>query len=95
MNIEKTIVAEIEKVLLVVWDPLNIQDEPAAMDEYATFALRLAGLRSKLRAPSDIRDVLRRFEQDDLSFTPREDRTAIAAERIFALLSPNTSRSSV
>jgi hypothetical protein len=72
------ILGEIRKVLVTVWDPINIKDEPNAQDEYDSYVGPIFSLLTQRKNDEEIADYLVSVESErmGLGATTRQHMSA-------------------
>lgn len=80
MNAKQDIAERVRTILLKEWDPIGIADEPAAQDEYDTYApLIVSMLRAGARGDAVARHLLS-IEREQMGLPGNESRARQAAE---------------
>jgi hypothetical protein len=64
--------AEIRRVLLEVWDPIGIRDEPNAQDEYDSYIGHIYRLLARRASEIEISDYLYGVETDQMGLPNHE-----------------------
>jgi hypothetical protein len=85
-NDSRSIRVQIRRVLLEVWDPIGIKDEPNAQDEYDSYIGRLYELLVSQAADSKLAEYLYWVAHDRMGFDASQirdmDETVQALRRI-------------
>jgi hypothetical protein len=76
--------AEIRHVLLSVWDPIGVQDEPLAQDEYDSYLGDIYELLIRRAPDSELADYLHWVAHERMGFTTEASRAG--ALRVIAPL---------
>ena len=81
MTIKDSMAASISRVLLNHWDPIGIADEPAAQDEYESYARVIASMIRAGAQTERIADYLLSVERDRMELPGDAGRSVrVAAE---------------
>jgi hypothetical protein len=75
---------EIRQILVKVWDPLGIKDEPQAQDEYDSYIGGVFHLLVKRGSAKEIEDYLSKVieEQIEININPQKNSTHEAAKAL-------------
>jgi hypothetical protein len=65
--------AQIRQVLLDVWDPIGIKEEPRAQDEYDSYLGEVLGLLSRGATDEELSSRLLYFVNDRMGLTARTE----------------------
>ena len=76
---------KVRKVLLNDWDPIGINDQAGADDEYDAYAGRLHALLASGLSARDIEAFLIRIEADQMGLAPNRERARHIAELLVQL----------
>lgn len=75
----KRVFAEVDAILLEDWDPIGINDEPEARDEYTTYVPGIINLLIADRSRKKLSAYLEELESDWMGVrVPSERRVAVA-----------------
>jgi hypothetical protein len=66
--------AQIRQVLLNVWDPIGVQDEPLAQDEYDRYLEDIYALLIRRAPDSELTDYLHWVAHERMGFTSEASR---------------------
>ena len=72
-------IATVRTLLLSEWDPIGIHDEPAAQDEYDTYAAVIVDMLSAGARPTEIADYLVGVEERAMGLEANPARAASVA----------------
>lgn len=70
----------VRSILLAEWDPIGIQDEPAARDEYDSYARHVQGLLGGGASADEVEDYLMRTEAEMMGLVPDRERARRVAK---------------
>ncbi|WP_245440228.1 hypothetical protein [Mesorhizobium sp. Z1-4] len=76
---------KVRKVLLNDWDPIGINDQAGADDEYDAYAGRLHALLASGSSARDIEAYLIRIETTEMGLVPNRERARRVAELLVQL----------
>jgi len=88
----KRICREIRDVLLTVWDPIRVKDEPRAQDEYDGYVGRVFSLLTQKKSDDELADFLIWVEEDQMGLGPatrESELPTVRALRAIRLTGPN------
>lgn len=77
---------QVHKVLLQQWDPIGVADEPAAQDEYDSYALAIARLVMDGEPADAIARRLLSIERERMELPGNESVASRAAVSLIALI---------
>lgn len=75
----------IEAILLKQWDPIGINNDPAAVSEYYTYASQIYGMIKNGKSEKDIAEYLIRVTEEDLGLLPDQRKIEEIAKVLFKL----------
>ena len=75
----------ISQILLETWDPLGVEEEENAQDEYDTYALQLVGMLARGATEDEIADFLDIILTTQFEMSPEIVSSEAAARAIVAL----------
>ena len=73
--------AEIRRVLLKVWDPIGVRDEPLAKDEYDSYIGRIYHLLAEGAPEEKLADYLHWVEIDQMGLSGQSRDSLLAVAR--------------
>ncbi len=73
---------EIRQVLVKIWDPIGIKDEPRAQDEYDSYIGGVFHLLVKHGSDKEIEDYLWKIVEDRIHVHPQEGATKDAVNAL-------------
>ena len=76
--------AQMRHVLLNIWDPIGVRDEPLAQDEYDRYLGDLSALLIRRASDAELNDYLRWVAHERMGFT--SDASRAGASRTIAAL---------
>ena len=82
---------EIRRVLLQYWDPIGIQNEPNAQDEYDGYLGGIYELLVSRATNEEIADHLHRIVEERMALHPQTDATERTVRELRAILMPPAS----
>lgn len=82
---EREKLAAIREVLLGLWDPIGVRDEPLAQDEYDPYLRKILALLSKGASVEDIERYLGDIVSLDMGLVDMPDRDRAAAMSLMRL----------
>ena len=75
----------VKAILLVDWDPIGVRDEPAARDEYDTYAVEILDLLAAGVSQSALVGYLVDIEANRMGLIPDSSRAEVVAAHLTAL----------
>ena len=80
----RAFIRRVDEVLWQVWDPIGVNDQPAARDEYSSYAPHVAGLLRSAATDAEIEGHLARIVLEQMGMTwmnPDRARRTLSALR--------------
>lgn len=81
----KRIDPRIEAILLKDWDPIGINDDPHAANEYSSYALQILGMLHRGATEQQIVDFLAGVVVDKMELKPDKENARAVARKLVAL----------
>ncbi len=68
----KQLLKRVDEILYYLWDPIGVNDEPAARSEYANYSSRICSMLIEGKTEREIATRLNQFENDNMGLTINE-----------------------
>jgi hypothetical protein len=83
-NYNKTLLVRVNEVLHYIWDPIGVFNEPAARDEYDSYAMQVFSLLIKNSNVSEITEFLTKTSVDRMGLLKNVEHDQKVAEILMA-----------
>jgi len=82
----KQLTEQVQRVLLQDWDPIGVNDEPLAQDEYVSYASKIAGMLWHGADKARIADHLYQIETHAMGLSGSQARCESVALKLLSLV---------